>query len=216
MALLLAACNSGGGHPGLFDLSSLRDLGGYDFNNGIPDFSGTTVDQQMTSPDFAGGNCSVVVVNEVQTGGNGGATDEFIELYSPCGSDVPLDGWVLEYESAAGTMPQTLVTFSGMTILAGNPYLVAGNKGYTGLSDVTYSAGSLAQAGGSVGLLDASQNLVDSVGWGSATNTLVEGMTAPMAAAASSIERLPNGTDTNHNDEDFQVTNSPTPGMLNQ
>jgi hypothetical protein len=215
LALLLAGCNKGGGHPGLFDLSSLHDLGGFDFTHPAADFAGSDVDLQ-TSPDLAMGNCADVVINEVQTGGNGGATDEFIELYSPCGVDVSLDGWVLEYESAAGTMPQVLVTFSGMTIPAGKPYLVAGNKGYTGLSDVTYSAGSLAQAGGSVGLVAPTQNRVDSVGWGTATNTLVEGSPAMAPPTASSIERLPNGSDNNDNSKDFMVTNSPTPGALNQ
>ena len=51
---------------------------------------------------------------------------------------------------------------------------------------------------------------IDSVGWGTATNALVEGAAAaaPPATAApgSSIVRLPDGHDTNANASDFTVT----------
>ena len=61
----------------------------------------------------------------------------------------------------------------------------------------------------------ASNLIVDSVGYGTATNIYVEGTVIAAPASASSIRRRPNGTDTNDNSVDFTVTTTPTPGVTN-
>ena len=73
----------------------------------------------------------------------------------------------------------------------------------------------LAGTGGGVGIRSANGTLVDSVGYGKATNALVEGSAAAAPAAGSSIERTPDGDDTNANATDFTIANTPTPRATN-
>ncbi len=60
--------------------------------------------------------------------------------------------------------------------------------------------------------------LVDSVGWGTATNALVEGTAAAAppttAAPGTSAGRKPDGDDTNDNAADFVLDDSPTPKAI--
>jgi len=69
-----------------------------------------------------------------------------------------------------------------------------------------------------VAIKDADGNIVDSVGWGDATNAFVEGTTAaapPIASApGKSDARHPNGHDTDANSADFAI-GDPTPGASN-
>jgi len=76
-----------------------------------------------------------------------------------------------------------------------------------------------AATAGGLGLRDASGTLVDSVGYGTATNAFVEGSAAPAPPAAAapgkSAGRKPDGHDTDDNAADFSVLTSPTPGASN-
>jgi hypothetical protein len=161
-----------------------------------------------------------VTINEFSTGTEGALNDEFVEIVNAGTSAVDLSGWKLAYRSAAGTSDTSLGTIADGTMLApGAFYLVAGS-GYSGAhpADKTFAIG-LATAGGGVGLRDASGALVDSVGWGTATNAFVEGSAAvapPIEAApGKSDARHPDGHDTNQNAADFSVAETPTPGAAN-
>lgn len=165
--------------------------------------------QPPAQPDLAHpqGAC-VVAINEIQTAGNGGNNDEFVELFNSCGSAVDLTGYKLLYRSAAGVSEETMVTFGKISLASGG-FFVCGQKAYLGMADVTYSA-SMASPGGGVGLRNAAGVLVDSVGWGTATNAFVEVAVAVAPAVAKSISRLPDGHDTDDNAKDFTET-TPTP-----
>jgi len=67
--------------------------------------------------------------------------------------------------------------------------------------------------------LSAGGKLVDSVGYGTATNVFVETHTAAAPATTappgSSDIRLPDGHDTDDNSADFTATAAPTPGAPN-
>jgi predicted extracellular nuclease len=161
-----------------------------------------------------------VRVNEVSTGTTASAADEFVELYNPGTSALDVSGWKVVYRSAAGTSDTTLATIpTGTTIAAGGFYLLGGNA-YAGTAtpDLSFSTG-LAGTGGGVGIRDATGALDDSVGWGTATNTLVEGSAAAAppstAAPGSSIVRLPDGHDTDANASDFTITATATPKGAN-
>jgi predicted extracellular nuclease len=165
------------------------------------------------------GNCPPtqhIVVNELKTGGTAaGASDEFVELYNPCDVDVDLTGWSLVYRSATGTTDVTIVNLA-RTIASGGFLLVAGpTYSNGGTPDQTYGTGRLAQAGGGVGLRDPTMALVDSVGYGTATNMFVEGAAAAAPANDQSLARIPSGVDSNHNDLDFMVATTPTPRATN-
>lgn len=159
-------------------------------------------------------NCHLVL-NEVQIGSSSSAADEFIEIFNPCPAAVDLTGWKLIYRAAASTNDITLLALTSLNI-ASQGYVVIGGSTFTGKSDDTYTAGGLAAAGGGVALHDGSGDTIDSIGYGTATNGLVEGGKAPDAPAlGSSLARVPNGKDTDSNDADFQVVASPTPGAAN-
>ena len=113
-----------------------------------------------------------------------------------------------------------LATIPAGTMLAPGAFYLFGGSGYAGTkaADQTFSAGLAATAGG-VGLRDAGGKLVDSLGYGTATNAFVETRpaTAPPSTAppGSSDIRLPDGRDTDDNGADFAVTAAPTPGAPN-
>jgi len=159
-------------------------------------------------------------VNEVSTGVDGAASNEFVELVNTGTTAASVGGWKIVYRSAAGTSDVTLATLAdGATIPAGG-FLLAGGGGYVGppAADATFAT-SLAATGGAVGVRDADGALLDSVGWGTASNALVEGTPGPAppttAAPGSSIVRLPDGHDTNANAADFTVSSTPTPRAAN-
>jgi hypothetical protein len=157
-----------------------------------------------------------VRVNEVMTAATASAANEFVELVNTGAVAADLSGWKLVYRSGAGASDVALVTFpSGTTIPAGG-FLLAGGSAYAGATtaDVSFATG-LAGTGGAVALRDSSGALVDGVGYGTATNALVEGTAAAAPAAGSSIGRHPDGHDTNDNAADLTVSTTPTPRAPN-
>lgn len=163
------------------------------------------------------------VINELVTGVMGAATHEWIELYNPCTAAISLSGWRLGYRAAAVATPitgadsATLIAFSTQSIPAGGYLLVAG-AGYTGMNDGRTTAG-MADAGGGIGLRNLAGIVVDSLGWGTATNAFVRvraAAVAPLVAApGNSLQRRPDGTDTGNNMNDFHAATRPTPRAAN-
>jgi hypothetical protein len=103
------------------------------------------------------------------------------------------------------------------TTLAPGAFYLFGGAGYAGAQPANQSfAPSLASSGGGVGVRNAEGNLVDAVGWGTATNAFVEGTVAPAPPTApapgKSDGRHPDGHDTNDNGADFTVVETPSPG----
>jgi hypothetical protein len=161
-----------------------------------------------------------VRVNELSTGTAASGADEFVELSNTGTAAADIGGWKLVYRSTAGSSDVLLATVPSGTTLPVGAFYLFGGAAYAGAksADQSFSAG-LAASGGGVAVRDASGAAVDGVGWGTATNALVEGTPATgpptTAAPGSSIVRLPDGHDTNSNAADFSVTSSPTPGASN-
>jgi lamin tail-like protein len=162
----------------------------------------------------------VVRINEFSVGIEGALGDEFVELVNTGTAAADLSGWKLVYRSAAGTSDVSLGTLADGTTLGAGAFFLFGGGDYSGshAADKSFSAG-LASAGGAVALKDAAGTVVDSVGWGEATNDYVEGapVAAPPIAPApgTSGARQPDGHDTNVNSADFAISDSPTPGAGN-
>jgi Lamin Tail Domain len=135
-------------------------------------------------------------VNEFSTGTTASATDEFVEIVNAGASTVDVGGYKLAYRSGAGTSDVALATVPDGTMLAAGAFYLLGGSGYAGSKgpDQTFSAGLAGTAGG-LGLRDPTGKLVDSVGYGTATNAFVEthAATAPPSTAppGSSDIRLP-------------------------
>ena len=161
-----------------------------------------------------------VRVNEFSTGTTGSATDEFVELFNAGAGSADIGGYKLVYRSGAGTSDVALATIPAGTMLAPGAFYLFGGSGYAGAkpADQALSAGLAGTAGG-IGLRDATAKLVDSAGYGTATNAFVEthAAAAPPSTAppGSSDIRLPDGKDTDDNNADFAVTAAPTPGGPN-
>jgi Lamin Tail Domain/Collagen triple helix repeat (20 copies) len=164
---------------------------------------------------------SPVRVNELSTGTTGSAADEFVELVNPAQATANVGGYRLVYRSGTGTADVVLATIpAGTTIAPGGFYLLGGSA-YSGAKHADQSfAAALAATAGGVGLRDAAGRLVDSIGYGTATNALVESRPAPAppakASPGSSDDRLPDGRDTDDNAADFAVSSTATPGEANR
>jgi DNA/RNA endonuclease YhcR with UshA esterase domain len=156
-----------------------------------------------------------LVVGEVVTGG-AAASDEFIELYNKGDVAASLDGLELVYASATGTTVTRKRTWADGLVGPGDRLLVANADGaFAGLTDQTYSGG-LSAGGGSLALRVVNGDVVDSLSWGSAASTYVEGTPGSAPPAGSSLERKPGGDggnarDTNDNAADTVVNEAPLP-----
>ena len=163
-----------------------------------------------------------LVINEIQTGTSQTLTEEFVEIYNPCPAAVTVDNFKLVYRAASNTNPRsgadngTLFTFAGS--IAAGAYRVLGGSGFTGSKNGALASG--IAASGALGIRDAAGQLVDSVSWGAvAGNTFAETAAAPLPptlpSPGGSIERLPDGADSDDNSRDFQIAASVTPGAAN-
>ncbi|HEX7490134.1 MAG TPA: lamin tail domain-containing protein [Candidatus Limnocylindrales bacterium] len=170
-------------------------------------------------PNVAWPASSGLLLAEVMTGG-GSASDEFVEIANAGSVAADLAGTELVYVTASGATITRKAGFTAPLLLVpGQHLLVANSAGMYGpLADVTYTGG-LAADGGAVALRGADGTVIDSLGWGTASNSYVEGTIAPAAPPNSSLERLPGGLngntqDTNDNEADWFVQPAPTPQSL--
>ncbi|WP_174259192.1 amidohydrolase family protein [Myxococcus xanthus] len=149
-----------------------------------------------------------IVISEISARGATAQNDEFIELYNPTGADITLNGWKVQYKSAASTTNYSgSVDIPDGTVIKAYGYLLlAHNSGYTGTvtKDVGYAFDMSASTSGGghvrIGPNLAADNLndpntVDKVGYGTANQP--EGSAAPAhPGAGGSLERKarPNST----------------------
>lgn len=167
-----------------------------------------------------GGSSAGLRINEFMTGITGAAQNEFVELYNGGTAPADLGGYRLVYRSAAGTSDTGLATIPSGTLLAPGAFYLFGGRDYAGppAADQSFTA-SLAGTGGGLALRDANGTIVDSLGYGDATNAFVRGNPAPAppaaAAPGNSDVRLPDGHDTGNNSVDFTVSASPSPRSAN-
>src|SRR5919197_5753784 len=118
-------------------------------------------------------SASPVRINEFATGTAGAATDEFVELVNPGPSPADVGGFRVVYRSGSGTADVVLATIAAGTTIPSGGFYVLGGSGYKGAVPANQTfAPALAATSGGVGLRDPSGVLVDSVGYGPATNGL--------------------------------------------
>ena len=149
-----------------------------------------------------------VVISEFRTNGPAGSMDEFIELYNLTNAPVNIGGWKLNSSTNAGSITTRVVISSGTVLPAYGHFLAANIRfGGTPVADQTYS-GNITDDGG-IGLLNASNAIIDAVGMSSGSAYL-EGTPLPPRGSGDggSYERLPGGVagswqDTDANSSDF-------------
>jgi hypothetical protein len=170
----------------------------------------------LTPPsDFA--RCTQIKINEVQTGSLNLADDEFIEIYNACNTSVDLTSYKLVYRTT-NNVESTFVTFNGQFLLQGG-FMVVAHTNFAGMANVRYGPNvSMSAVGAGIGLRDTQGNLLDSVAWGTlmVPNSFTETNPTVAPAKSKSIQRLPDGNDTNDNSKDFAEGTGTTPGAPNQ
>ena len=179
-----------------------------------PPTTTTTVPPTTTTTTLPPPTAGCLVVNEIMTGTAATATEEFIEVLNSCLRAVDLAGAKLLYRSASGSTDRTLVSWEAGALIPAGAHLVYGSPRYIGPKDGEF-ASTLSGTGGGVAVVDAEGVLLDSVGYGTATNSFVETAPAPAPARGRSIGRLPDGADTDDNAADWLESATITPGEPN-
>jgi hypothetical protein len=199
-------------------------------------------------------NADHVVISEIAAAGPNGSKDEFIEIYNPTNANVDIKNWSIQYASATATttsawsnkyfdvggeassdfpdfilQPGQFFLVASATIADGYSYGVPPDLSAIALSNKNPISLNLADTGGKVKLLNADDEIIDSVGWGASTVGaegnpvdivgLVWGSLERKANASSSSESLAigadkwqgNGYDSDDNSNDFVLQASPTP-----
>lgn len=156
-----------------------------------------------------------IVVAEVVTGG-ASASDEYIELYN--GGDLPvqLDGLEMVYVTATGGTVTSKHRWTDRQLGPGRHLLLANSDGvFASLADHTYSGG-LSATGGTIVLRVTGGAVIDSLSWGTAASSFVEGSPGAAPSPGASLERRPGGSagnarDTNDNAADTFINLMPIP-----
>lgn len=136
-----------------------------------------------------------IVISEIQIGGET-STDEFVELYNPTGVSQDISGWKITKKTASGTESEVVTITSG-SIEAHSYFLMAHTTDYDGAAtaDVNYSESSTISTNNTVLLYNNSDNLIDKVGMGNASDFEGTG-TASSPANNRSVERKANTSST--------------------
>jgi len=140
---------------------------------------------------------------------------EFVELYNPINSPINITGWNIAYKSAAGTSWSRIADITG-SIQAYGFFLVGGNS-VNPTPDVIDTSLGFSSTGGHIALRNATNYIIDKVGYGNAIDP--EGNACPAPPTDQSMERKPgylnptagNGWDSDDNLEDFILRNETEP-----
>jgi len=156
-----------------------------------------------------------LLISEFRTRGPAGAADEFIEIYNPTTSTLPIGGLRIRGSNSSGTISDRVTITAGTNLGPGCHYLISNgsSSGYSGpvVPDQTYNSG-LTDDGGIAITGSNGTRVIDAVGM-SAGSAFKKGtaLTPLSGTANQSYERKPggtfgNGVDTNNNAADFLLT----------
>ena len=177
-------------------------------------FNFETAAQNESKPNEAAQVSPNIVISQFQAGG-GTANDEFIELHNNSASSVDLNGYRLVYRSATGTNDVNFVAWTTSTVIPAGGYFLIASTSYDGgvAPNSTYDPAtcscSMGAGGGGLAIRQGAANtgtVIDSVGWGTATNIFVETAVTTAPANNDSKLRAQNGCqDTDNNANDFST-----------
>ena len=155
---------------------------------------------------------NTVVINEIMIGQTGNSKNEFIELYNNSDQAINLTGYSLKKKTASGN-ESNLVSASKFTgSIPASGYFLISHPNYQINADLVYSGSSTNYAiadNNSVLLYNQNEVLVDKVGYGEAGD--FEGQPAFALENNKSIERQLIGHDSDNNNADFILQNTPNP-----
>lgn len=166
----------------------------------------------FVSPNF--------VISQFQVAG-GSANDEFIELHNTSANAVDLNNYRVVYRSSAGTNDVLFAEWTSSTIVAPGGYYLIASTGYDGtvapnlIYNPTTCSCSMSATSGGLAIRNGAVNtgvIIDSVGYGAATNAFIETAVTGAPVANAGQARLGNGCqDTDNNSNDFSTFNPSAP-----
>ncbi|MBW2975641.1 lamin tail domain-containing protein [Candidatus Woesearchaeota archaeon] len=158
-----------------------------------------------------------VVISEFLVESSGIESEfEFVELYNPTNASIDLGNWNIAYESATFSSWSSLATIPVSSIIPANGYFLIGGNSVNPTPDLFDSLG-FSGTGGHIAIRNASNDVIDKVGYGTADNPEIAATPAP--AEDNSAERKSsknhyedegNGWDTDNNSNDF-ILSTPNP-----
>jgi len=172
--------------------------------------------------DTAGATAFGLVINEIDYDQPGTDTAEFVEIYNAGAADISLSGYNLEFVNGSNGEIYQNFALPGVTLAAGDYFVVCGNASQVfacGL-DVSPNSNLIQNGAPDAVALTFGGLIVDTVSYEDDVSGYTEGSGAGLVDSSSSsnankgISRLPNGTDTDQNNVDFQFVCS-TPGAAN-
>lgn len=171
------------------------------------------LESNFASPHF--------VISQFQVGSAASFNDEFIELHNTSSNSVDLNGYRLVYRSANGTNDVAFVEWTTSTIVPAGGYYLITSTAYDGAvpGNISYNPTtcqcSMSGTSGGLAIRFGALNsgvIIDSVGYGTATNVFVETATAATAPNDAGNARKTNGCqDTDNNQNDFSILNPANP-----
>ncbi len=214
--------NSLQANQGLFD-------GGVDGGAGDDNFVPVDAGKDTTQPPPEAGpdtSCNAgLLVNELQSEGPFGPSDEFVEIYNAGDCTVSLNAWTIQYSSATASGANAVWTGQPADQIPAKGYVVVGGQQFQGTVIGRFGNGLngvLSKTGGGVGLFAPGASApVDSMAYGTITapthpfDKPPAGPPAPAPGSGQSAARIPNGVNTNASAADFKITTS-TPNKANQ
>jgi hypothetical protein len=148
-----------------------------------------------------------LLINKIQTtGGPGKTTEDFVEFYNPGPGQFNLKGYRLVKRTKTGTSDTSLKSWTTDAIISEGGVYRWANSSYLGSAD-TRTSGSIADDNAVAlrkGVEDTGE-IIDAVGWGGATNGLIEGSVFPTNPFVSQILSRKNNQDTDNNSTDFEI-----------
>jgi uncharacterized protein len=179
------------------------------------------------APRVWAGSTTVVISQIYTAGGNSGATynADYVELFNLSSTTQSLNGFALQYASAAGTSGTVIALPAGISLAPGQRYLIQGTPSTTSgaalpsTADTTLSGLAMGAAAGKIYLTSTQTALtdvcteatiVDFVGYGTTASCFEGSKYAPAPSTTLADIRTNPCTDTNDNSADF-ATGAPTP-----
>lgn len=164
---------------------------------------------------------SHVVISQIQvTGGSGHTTEDFVELFNPTATAFNLSGHRLVKRTATGASDTTIKSWTTSTLIPAYGFYLWANTAFTTIAVTPDASTSESIAdNNSVALRHGAADtgeIIDAVGWGTATNALVEGTAfATNPATNESIARLTpsqgSRQDAENNSTDFTLQPAASP-----
>ncbi|MBN2045121.1 MAG: endonuclease/exonuclease/phosphatase family protein [Anaerolineales bacterium] len=153
-----------------------------------------------------------LLISEVLAGVEGNNLYDYIELYNPSLEIIDLKGYSLWYQLKEEDEPALVLVWDESYLVPPFGHFLLGQENQDfGIRPDLFINQPLQPARGGLTLKDPAQEMVDSLGWGNAPTTAIEGSPADQMTNGLSLVRLANSTDTNNNQADFSLVNFPTP-----